>query len=103
MISFNILFRYCYRVIGSFIYGDSSGYQETARRCDELKTMNLLNVGSCVSGGENDAQYGPSLMPGGYKETWSLIEDGDMQLICESYDSTAFDEWNKSGRIKTYR
>lgn len=40
------------------------------RRCGSLKEKGLLFVGSGVSGGEEGARYGPSLMPGGHKEAW---------------------------------
>lgn len=40
------------------------------RRCKSLKEKNLLFVGSGVSGGEDGARYGPSLMPGGHKDAW---------------------------------
>lgn len=40
------------------------------RRCKELKEKGILFVGSGVSGGEEGARYGPSLMPGGAKEAW---------------------------------
>lgn len=44
--------------------------QHTQRRCKSLKEKNLLFVGSGVSGGEEGARYGPSLMPGGHKDAW---------------------------------
>jgi 6-phosphogluconate dehydrogenase (decarboxylating) len=39
-----------------------------------LKSKNLLFVGSGVSGGEEGARYGPSLMPGGHADAWPLIQ-----------------------------
>lgn len=57
------------------IDGGNSEYQDTARRCDELKSKGILFVGSGVSGGEEGARYGPSLMPGGHKDAWPLIKD----------------------------
>ncbi len=52
------------------IDGGNSEYQDTERRCKELESKGLLFVGSGVSGGEEGARYGPSLMPGGHKEAW---------------------------------
>lgn len=52
------------------IDGGNSEYQDTQRRCKELKAKGLLFVGSGVSGGEEGARYGPSLMPGGHSEAW---------------------------------
>lgn len=40
------------------------------RRCKALKEKGILFVGSGVSGGEDGARYGPSLMPGGAPEAW---------------------------------
>jgi len=40
------------------------------RREKELRAKGLLYVGSGVSGGEDGARYGPSLMPGGSPEAW---------------------------------
>ena len=40
------------------------------RRCKELESKGLLFVGSGVSGGEDGARYGPSLMPGGSDAAW---------------------------------
>ena len=47
------------------IDGGNSEYQDTNRRCASLEEKGILYVGSGVSGGEEGARYGPSLMPGG--------------------------------------
>ena len=52
------------------IDGGNSEYTDTQRRCQELKEKGLLFVGSGVSGGEEGARYGPSIMPGGHAEAW---------------------------------
>ena len=52
------------------IDGGNSEYTDTQRRCKELREKGLLFVGSGVSGGEEGARYGPSLMPGGHAEAW---------------------------------
>lgn len=52
------------------IDGGNSEYKDTSRRCKSLAEKGLLFVGSGVSGGEEGARYGPSLMPGGHKEAW---------------------------------
>ncbi|PKK24191.1 6-phosphogluconate dehydrogenase, decarboxylating isoform X1 [Columba livia] len=56
------------------IDGGNSEYRDTTRRCKELKEKGILFVGSGVSGGEEGARYGPSLMPGGAKEAWPHIK-----------------------------
>lgn len=52
------------------IDGGNSEYTDSNRRCKTLKDKGLLFVGSGVSGGEEGARYGPSLMPGGAPEAW---------------------------------
>ena len=47
------------------IDGGNSHYPDSIRRTKELEAKGLLFVGSGVSGGEEGARYGPSLMPGG--------------------------------------
>lgn len=56
------------------IDGGNSEYQDTTRRTAELCKKGILYVGSGVSGGEDGARYGPSLMPGGNPEAWSSIK-----------------------------
>lgn len=45
------------------------------RRCKDLESKGLLFVGSGVSGGEDGARYGPSLMPGGSDKAWYVSVD----------------------------
>lgn len=78
------------------IDGGNSEYQDTARRCDELQTKGLLFVGSGVSGGEEGARYGPSLMPGGHKEAWPLIKD-IFQAISAKADNEPCCDWVGEG------
>ena len=56
------------------IDGGNSEHQDTTRRCAALKEKGILYVGSGVSGGEEGARYGPSLMPGGHIEAWPAIK-----------------------------
>ncbi|XP_057670604.1 6-phosphogluconate dehydrogenase, decarboxylating [Diorhabda carinulata] len=57
------------------IDGGNSEYQDSERRTKELSEKGIRFVGSGVSGGEEGARYGPSLMPGGNKEAWPYIKD----------------------------
>uniref|UniRef100_A0A2K6GYG0 6-phosphogluconate dehydrogenase, decarboxylating n=1 Tax=Propithecus coquereli TaxID=379532 RepID=A0A2K6GYG0_PROCO len=83
------------------IDGGNSEYRDTTRRCRDLKAKGILFVGSGVSGGEDGARYGPSLMPGGNKEAWPHIQAifqgiaakvGTGEPCCD----WAFQEWNKT-------
>ncbi len=56
------------------IDGGNSFYEDTVRRYKDLKEKGILFVGSGVSGGEEGARNGPSLMPGGAPEAWPHIK-----------------------------
>jgi 6-phosphogluconate dehydrogenase len=56
------------------IDGGNSNFEDTIRRYKELKEKGILFVGSGVSGGEEGARHGPSLMPGGAPEAWPHIK-----------------------------
>jgi 6-phosphogluconate dehydrogenase len=57
------------------IDGGNSHYPDTTRRCKELEPKGILYVGSGVSGGEEGARNGPSLMPGGADAAWPHIKE----------------------------
>jgi len=57
------------------IDGGNSLYTDTVRRFDDLGKQGVLFVGSGVSGGEEGARYGPSIMPGGAEEAWPEIRE----------------------------
>ena len=57
------------------IDGGNSHYPDSIRRTQELESKGLLFVGSGVSGGEEGARYGPSLMPGGSPAAWPAIQE----------------------------
>ena len=56
------------------IDGGNSFYEDTVRRYNALKEKGILFVGSGVSGGEEGARHGPSLMPGGNAAAWPHIK-----------------------------
>lgn len=56
------------------IDGGNSHYPDSIRRTQELESKGLLFVGSGVSGGEEGARHGPSLMPGGSNAAWPSIK-----------------------------
>ena len=57
------------------IDGGNSLYGDTNRRAKLLESKGLLYVGSGVSGGEEGARHGPSMMPGGSRAAWPHIKD----------------------------
>lgn len=57
------------------IDGGNSHYPDSIRRTKELEAKGLLFIGSGVSGGEEGARHGPSLMPGGSPAAWPAIKE----------------------------
>ncbi len=56
------------------IDGGNSYFQDTERRSIELAAEGLNFVGMGISGGEEGALWGPSLMPGGSQEAWLALQ-----------------------------
>lgn len=57
------------------IDGGNSNFTDTNRRCRELEPKGIHFVGCGVSGGEEGARYGPSMMPGGSEAAWPLVRE----------------------------
>ena len=57
------------------IDGGNSWYQDTRRRESALRSEGIHFVGCGISGGEDGARNGPSLMPGGSPEMWTALRD----------------------------
>ncbi|MDR2797096.1 MAG: decarboxylating NADP(+)-dependent phosphogluconate dehydrogenase [Treponema sp.] len=56
------------------IDGGNSNYQDTIRRTAYVESKGLWYIGTGVSGGEEGALTGPSLMPGGSSAAWPLVK-----------------------------
>ncbi len=56
------------------IDGGNSNYEDSIRRTSHVESNGLLFVGTGVSGGEEGARHGPSLMPGGSAAAWSAVK-----------------------------
>jgi 6-phosphogluconate dehydrogenase len=56
------------------IDGGNTHFSETERRTKEVEDKGLLYVGTGVSGGEEGALKGPSMMPGGSEAAWPLVK-----------------------------
>ncbi len=57
------------------IDGGNSDYADTNRRSKELRSEGFQFIGTGVSGGEEGALKGPSIMPGGHIEAWPHVKD----------------------------
>jgi 6-phosphogluconate dehydrogenase len=56
------------------IDGGNSNYEDTMRRTQYVESKGLLYVGTGVSGGEEGARHGPSIMPGGSPQAWESVK-----------------------------
>lgn len=57
------------------IDGGNSFFEDTERRTAELEADGMMFIGAGVSGGEEGALHGPSIMPGGSWEAWGALEE----------------------------
>jgi 6-phosphogluconate dehydrogenase len=55
------------------IDGGNSFFMDTERRCSELEAEGINFIGAGVSGGEEGAKWGPSIMPGGQRQAWEEL------------------------------
>ncbi|MGD8566488.1 MAG: decarboxylating NADP(+)-dependent phosphogluconate dehydrogenase [Gammaproteobacteria bacterium] len=83
------------------IDGGNSLFSDTQQRCDKLQEQNIYYVGMGVSGGEEGARHGPSLMPGGHDKAWPEIKDM-LQSIAARVDDTPCCDWIGSGGAGHY-
>ncbi|PZC71464.1 hypothetical protein B5X24_HaOG213360 [Helicoverpa armigera] len=74
------------------IDGGNSQYIDTQRWCKELASTGILFIGMGVSGGEDGARYGPSLMPGGHPAAWPHVKP-IFQAICAKANNEPCCDW----------
>jgi 6-phosphogluconate dehydrogenase len=74
------------------IDGGNSLYNDSDRRTHELHKKGILFIGSGVSGGEEGARHGPSLMPGGNHAAWPHIKE-IFQSIAAQVDGEPCCDW----------
>ncbi len=70
------------------IDGGNSYFQDTERRNKELEAEDINFIGSGVSGGEEGALWGPSLMPGGQRVAWDSIGPIFRAIAAKAEDGT---------------
>jgi 6-phosphogluconate dehydrogenase len=75
------------------IDGGNSHYPDSIRRTKYVEEKGLLYVGSGVSGGEEGALTGPSLMPGGSNAAWPFIKDIFQNISAKVEDNVPCCDW----------
>ena len=79
------------------IDGGNSLYNDTDRRVKELEARGLLYIGTGVSGGEEGARFGPSIMPGGSAAAWPHVKEIFQGISAKVDGGTACCDWVGNG------
>ena len=78
------------------IDGGNSNFADTERRIKQVEAKGILYIGMGVSGGEEGALNGPSLMPGGSAAAWPLVQPL-LQTIAAHVDTIPCCNWIGAG------
>ena len=70
----------------------NSHFPDTIRRTKSLGEKGLLFIGTGISGGEEGARHGPSIMPGGNPKAWPLVK-GIFQAVAAKTDGVPCCDW----------
>ena len=84
------------------IDGGNSLYTDSNRRVEELAAKGLRYIGAGVSGGEEGARFGPSIMPGGDPEAWPAVKNIFQDISAKVNDGEACCEWVGKGGAGHY-
>ena len=84
------------------IDGGNSHFPDTIRREKELAEKGLLFVGSGVSGGEEGARFGPSIMPGGNAKAWPAVKEILQAISAKTPDGEPCCDWVGDGGAGHY-
>ena len=79
------------------IDGGNSEYRDSDRRTAELDRKNILFVGAGVSGGEEGALLGPSIMPGGHRDAWPVIRPLFQAIAAKTNEGEPCCDWVGTG------
>jgi 6-phosphogluconate dehydrogenase len=84
------------------IDGGNSHFPDSQRRYESLKSKGILFLGVGISGGEEGARHGPSIMPGGNPEAWPLVKPIFQAIAARSEDGAPCCEWVGEGGAGHY-
>ena len=79
------------------IDGGNSNFPDSSRRTDELAEKGILFVGTGVSGGEEGALTGPSIMPGGNPDAWPIVKPILQAIAAKTDDGEPCCDWLGKG------
>ena len=75
------------------IDGGNSHFPDTIRRTEYVESKGLLYIGTGVSGGEEGALLGPSIMPGGSPDAWPAVKPIFQAIAAKVSDGSPCCEW----------
>src|SRR5437870_4250649 len=75
------------------IDGGNSLFEDTNRRAKYVESKGLLYIGTGVSGGEEGARNGPSIMPGGNPAAWPHVKEIFQAIAAKVDDGTPCCDW----------
>ena len=75
------------------IDGGNSLFEDTNRRAKYVESKGLLYIGTGVSGGEEGARHGPSIMPGGSPAAWPHVKPIFQAIAAKVDDGTPCCDW----------
>jgi 6-phosphogluconate dehydrogenase len=75
------------------IDGGNSLFTDTNRRTDYIESKGLHYIGTGVSGGEEGARHGPSIMPGGSPAAWPHVKDIFQSIAAKGSDGQPCCDW----------
>jgi len=84
------------------IDGGNSFYADTERRYASMRELGIRFVGLGVSGGEEGARHGPSLMPGGDPQAWPVVRDLLQAIAARADDGEPCCQWVGEGGAGHY-
>ena len=79
------------------IDGDNTHFPDTARRTEYVESKGLLYIGTGVSGGEEGALKGPSMMPGGSPAAWPYVKPIFQGICAKVADGSPCCDWVGEG------
>ncbi len=84
------------------IDGGNSLFEDTIRRARYVESKGMLYIGTGVSGGEEGARHGPSIMPGGSPAAWPHVKDIFQGVSAKVGDGTPCCDWVGEGGAGHY-
>jgi len=84
------------------IDGGNSHYPDTERRYQDLKAKGILYMGTGISGGEEGARHGPSIMPGGNPEAWPHVKPIFQAIAAKADNGEPCCDWVGDGGAGHY-